>query len=177
MLSSEDKCDLINELFSQYRQKMYKQALSMVEKPEDAEDMLQIAFLKIIRHLEKISRMPAEGREGYLIKAIKRICFDYNKKKKKCTYISDIDESVIDVGSLVTDAAVLNMSVNEIKEALNDLSERDRNILYFKLFEGYKAKDIAEKLKIPTRNINVYIKRANDRLLKVLRKRGITNDF
>lgn len=63
------------------------------------------------------------------------------------------------------------------KEALNDLSERDRNILYYKFFEGYAAKDIAKMLNIPKININVYIKRAHDRLIKILRKRGITNDF
>lgn len=137
--------------------------------------MLQKTFLNITRHLEKISQISAECREGYLIKAVKNICLDHIRKRSR--YISDIKEPMIDAGSSIADAAVLKMSVKEIKEALNDLSERDLNILYYKFFEGYAAKDIAKMLNIPKININVYIKRAHDRLIKILRKRGITNDF
>lgn len=176
MSGSEEYDKLISELFSKHRQMMYKMAFVILKNPVDAEDAVQIAFIHISKHTENISQRSDKDREGYLIKTIKNVCHDLIRSKKR-TQASDIDEIEISSGSSVEDTAISVITVENIKEALSELSERDRDILYFKMFKNYAPKEVAKELHISERNISVYIERARKRLIEVLRKRGITNDF
>lgn len=176
MSGIEDDDKLISELFSKYRQMMYKMAFAILKNSVDSEDAVQIAFVHISEHPENISQRSDKGREGYLIRTVKNVCRDLIRSKKR-TVTSDIDEIEISSCISVEDTAISEITIEEIKKALSKLSERDRDILYFKLFKGYAPKEVAKELHISERNISVYIERARKRLIEVLRKRGITNDL
>lgn len=167
---------LINELFKKYKQMMYKEALSIVKNPVNAEDAVQSAFVRVCANIENILQRSPKDREGYLIKTIKSVCCEFLKSEER-RRSSNIEELEISTGNSVEDTAILNMTAEEIKDSLKCLSPRDRDILYFLLFMDYAPKNIARILRISERNINTYISRARKRLIKVLRKRGITNDL
>lgn len=76
----------------------------------------------------------------------------------------------------VEQEAVENVTVEEIKTALRELSERDYSILYPYLFEHLKPKEIAAKLGISENSIYVYIKRARKHFMKILKRKGIDYD-
>ena len=171
---SDDK--LISELFTEYRQMMFKIAMGILCNDFNAEDAVQETFLHISSNLKRVSEIPADDRVRHITEIVKNICYDQIRSKNR-RQVCNIDEFELSTGKSVEDEAMSALTVGEIKNALNELSERDSDILYFFLFMDYAPKDIAKSLGISERNISMYITRARKRLIKILRKRGVTNDF
>lgn len=167
---------LLSELFTEYRQMMFKIAFSILRNNADAEDAVQETFLHISNNFERVSEIPVDDRVRYITKIVKNVCYDQIRIKKR-RQVCNIEEFEIRTGNSVEDEALSALTVDEIKSALNDLSKRDNDILYLLLFMDYAPKDIAKSLGISERNISMYIIRARKRLIKALRKRGVTNDL
>lgn len=167
---------LLSELFTEYSQMMFKTAYGILQNNADAEDAVQETFLHICNNLERISNIPVDDRGRYIIEIVKNVCYDQIRSKSR-RQVCNIDEFEISTGNSAEDEALLALTVDEIRSALNELSERDSDILYFLLFKDYAPKDIAKSLGTSERNISMYITRARKRLIKILKKRGVTNDL
>ncbi len=166
---------LIKEQFATYRDMMCKIAKDILCNDFLAEDAVQEAFLHIIKDPDKISRIPVENRGRYLNTVVKNACYDLLRSEKR-RHECNIDGLEICFNS-ADDEALSALTVEEIRNLLNELPEKDQEILYLYLFNDYDPKDIAEALNIPKRQIGTYLGRARKRLIKLLKERGITNDF
>lgn len=91
------------------------------------------------------------------------------KQRNEC----NIDDFEIFSGSF-DDEVLLALTVEEIRTLLNELPEREQEILYLYLFNDYAPKDIARILHIPKRQISTYLERARKRLIKLLAERGVS---
>ncbi len=171
--NTDDK--LLSGLFEEYKQMMFKIAMGILHNISDAEDAVQDAFVHIINNLKRFSRIPAGKRKAYLNKVVKNICYDRIRKEKR-RHECNIDDFDLCSGS-VDDEVFLALTVEEIRNLLNELPERDQEILYFYLFDDYPPKDIAKIMGIPQEQISTYIERARKQLIKLLKERGITNDI
>lgn len=167
---------LLSELFTEYKQMIFKTAFSFLQNNADAEDAVQETFLHISNNLERVSKIPVDDRARYIIEIVKNVCYDQIRSKSR-RQVCNIDEFEISSSNSTEDEALSALTVDEIRSTINELSERDSDILYFLLFKDYAPKDIAKSLGISERNISMYITRARKRLIKILRKRGVTNDL
>ena len=176
-MSKETDDKLISKLFAEYRQMMFKIAMGILHNKSDAEDVVQEAFLWIINNLDKIMQIPCCERGSYFASIIEHRAIDLCRKRQNHP-MDDIDVQVDLISNENIEEAVLSsLTVEEIKRALNELSKRDSEILYYLLFMDYAPKEIAKALGISGKNISMYITRARKRLIKVLKKRGITNEL
>ncbi len=167
--------DLLNELFKTYRNMMFKIAVGILCNDILAEDAVQEAFLHLIKDPDKILQIPVENRGHYLNTVVTNACNDLLRSKKRRRECN-IDE--LEVCSNSADDEVLSaITVEEIRNLLNELPEKDQEILYLYLFNDYTPKEIAEAMNIPKKQIGTYLGRARKRLIKLLKERGITNDF
>lgn len=175
-MSKETDDKLISALFAEYRQMMFKIAMGILHNKSDAEDVVQDAFLSIINNLDKISQIPCCERGFYFASIIKHRSIDIYRKR--CNHpTEDIEEQYeLSADERVEEKALSSVTVDEIKNAMNELSDRDYELLYLYLFKEMSPKEIAEALGIPDENIRVYIGRARKRFAKILRKRGINYD-
>lgn len=57
-MSKETDDKLITELFTQYRQMLFRIALGILHNSSDADDVVQNTFLWIINNLEKFHKYP-----------------------------------------------------------------------------------------------------------------------
>lgn len=166
-MSKETDNKLLNELFKQYRQMMFRIALGILHNEADAEDAVQDAFLAIINNFDKIFQIPCIEREFYFVTIIG------NKAKNKINKINrhpleDIEEhEEIFADHSVEEEADKNFLIKEIISALNELSDRDYSIMYLYVFDQMKPKEIAQELGISEKNIHTYIERAKKRLVKI----------
>lgn len=166
----------IKALFEAHRQMMYKKAFSILHNKSDAEDAVQNAFLSIINNIEKISKIPCNERVFYIVTIIEHAALDILKKQKRHS-AEDFFEHADAASVLYTEKEALdNIAVEEIKKALEELSDRDYSILFLYLFKEMKPKEIAGELGISENNARVRIKKARERLIKILRKRGFDYD-
>ena len=172
--SDEDK--LISELFAEYKQMMFKVAFGILHNEADAEDAVQNSFLWIINNLDKISQIPCYERGNYFATIIEHRSIDiYRKRVNHPT--ENLDE-LFDLGSdeSIEEKALSNVTVEEIKSAMNELSDGDYEMLYLYLFKQMRPKEISEAMGISENNIRTYIQRARKRFVKILHKRGIDYD-
>lgn len=165
--------ELIEELFQTYRGMMFKIAMSILHNESDAEDAIQDAFLWVINNFSKISQIPCYERQFYFVNITKHKSIDIWRKRKRHP-VEDIDEHFeIEGENSTEESAFSNITVEQIKDALSEMSDSDYDLLYLYLFEEKSPKEISQIFGISGKTVRVYIQRAKERLAEILRKRGI----
>ena len=92
---------LISELFTEYRQMMFKIALGILHNKSDAEDVIQNAFMWIINNLDKITQIPCNKRASGFINKGKSVYLAgknvYDDMEQLGVFESDMTEAILDV--------------------------------------------------------------------------------
>ena len=168
---------LICELFSKYRQMMFKIAFGIFNNKSDAEDIVQDSFLWIIDNFDKISQIPCNKRACYFANITEHLSLNaINKQRTHPT--DDIDEHA-DISSdiFVEKKAVDKITIDEVKQIIRTLSEIDRLMLRLYLFEGRNYKEISRIAGISEGNARICVYRARKRLAKLLKEQGIDYEY
>ena len=175
-MPDNSEMELIKGLFEAYKQIMYKTALGILHNSSNAEDAVQNAFLWMIDNFDKVEQIPRSEMALYFTYITKHISIDlYRKQISHRT--DDIDEHYeLESNRSVEDEALSKLAVEEIRAALDELSDRDYDLLYLYLFKEKSYKEIGEIMKIPEEYVRVYIQRARKRFIKILKKRGVIDD-
>jgi RNA polymerase sigma-70 factor (ECF subfamily) len=155
------------ELYKLYAKAMYNVALRIVNDDDEAEDVLQEAFLDAFTRLESFR---AETTFGLWLKQIV-INKSINQLRKRKAEFVNLDG--VDVPDEVAqDEEELKYQVNEIKEAVAKLPDGYRVVLTLYLFEGYDHEEISHILKISENTSRSQYMRAKTKLNSLLEKRG-----
>lgn len=171
-----ENLELINKLFEEYEQMMYDVALSILLNKSDAEDVVQEAFSWLINNTEAVSDFSDNEKRFYLAGMVKHISLNYIKKKKRhpIENINEYEELASNYS--VEETALDNIMIDEIKQALRELSASDYSLMYLYLIMQMKPSEIAKELKIPEKNIRSQVRYAKKRLIKILKRRGFNYD-
>lgn len=129
------------DLYDRYKDAMYTIAYRITGSYEEAEEVLQDAFLSIFRNLGQFRR---ESTLGAWIKTI--VTRTALKKIKKKVYFDPIEdhhqrEEFIDWGAT-------RLDVDYLEKAINQLPEGYRAVFVLVEIEGYPHKEIAKMLNI-----------------------------
>lgn len=147
---------------------MYNVSLRIVNKEDDAEDILQEAFLDAFTRLDTFRGETTFGlwlKQIVINKSINQL------RKRKAEFVS-IDG--VDIADVVDNTEEdLQYKVNEIKEALTRLPDGYRVVLTLYLFEGYDHEEIAHILKISEATSRSQYMRAKLKLNGLLEKKGV----
>lgn len=71
------------ELYKKYQQTMYYTAYRILQNVDDAEDVVQTAFLRIINHLDDIDENDEPKTKSYVSIITQNLAFDVYRKKKR----------------------------------------------------------------------------------------------
>ena len=147
-----EQCKLNNrkaqlQLYNQYCNGMYIVANRFLKDANDAEDVVQEAFIKAF---SKLHQYKAEVTFGAWLKRIvvnKSIDF-LKSKNQRLVELNEVHLKVIDTTHddkwLVDDAITLN----DVKKAINNLPDKYRYVVMLYLIEGYDHQEISEILTI-----------------------------
>lgn len=174
-MKTDDK--LISELFSQYKQMMYKIALGILHNRSDAEDVIQSSFLWIINNLDKISQIPCNKRACYFANITEHLSLNLINKQRAHPTDSIDEHEEIRSDISVEKMSVGRITIEEIKQIIRTMSESDRLILRLYLFEGRSYKEISEIAGISEGNARICVYRARKRLVKLMREQGIDYEY
>ncbi|MFL0352382.1 RNA polymerase sigma factor [Xanthomarina sp. GH4-25] len=135
------------QLYNQYCQGMYVVAKRFVKHNAEAEDVVQDAFIKAFSKLHQYQAEVTFG--AWLKRIVINTSIDALKSKnQRLVELEEVHLKVIDAKEddkwLVDDAITLE----EIKEAMSNLSEKYRYVVMLFLIEGYDHQEISEILKI-----------------------------
>lgn len=146
MLDSVEEKNMMEQLYRNYSQFMYKTAYTILKNAADAEDAVQEAFMRVAKCLSKMDEVNSPKTKSYLFIITKNAAIDiYNEKKKiKTTSEEWLEEDVQDIFS---DNILENYNFQFIVEQLKQLSPKYRDVLMLTI-QGYGAEEVAKVLHI-----------------------------
>ena len=161
------------QLYNQYCNGMYIVAKRFVKDAQDAEDVVQEAFIKAFTKLHQFKADVTFG--AWLKRIVVNKSIDFLKsKKQRLVELDEVHIKVIDMASdnkwLVNDA----MTLNDVKRAINKLPNKYRYVVTLYLIEGYDHQEISEILNISEVASRTQLYRGKSKLqeLLTLKKHG-----
>lgn len=128
------KIHLFDELIKKYYEKVYYYCYRHVDNKQAAQDLTQEVFMKVIKSIGSYKHY---GKfENYLYVIAGNLCKDFYKKESQ--YIL----KEIETGSSEEELSKLENKII-IKEMLDNLPEKEREIIILRFYHDLKIKDIA----------------------------------
>lgn len=135
------------QLYNQYCDGMYSVAIRFLKDADDAEDVVQEAFIKAF---SKLNQYKAEVTFGAWLKRIvvnKSIDF-LKSKKQQLVELDEVHLKVVDTSEDDKWSVEDVITLNDVKKAINSLPEKYQYVVMLYLIDGYDHQEISEILNI-----------------------------
>lgn len=154
--------NLFEQLYLSYRDLLFYVAYSILHDIPTAEDAVQQAFMRVLRHLDKIEGPDCPKTRNFLVIIVKNIAINlYHARRKRDTV--SFDEVDGWVGAPRDEIAEME-SAQRLSDLMKRLPESYRDALMLRYDNGYSCAEIAQLLGISEENVRKRIQRARARL-------------
>lgn len=147
------------QLFDRYQTKIYNYVYSIAGSVEDAQDVTQEAFIKVLQALPKIDR--ELNFSAYLYRTAHNLAIDAVKARKRFASPEALDFELD--SSLYADperATLLKEQQTDVRKAAFELSDDHRAILTLREIEDLSYAEIGSVLDMPKNTVGVLLSRA-----------------
>ena len=153
------------QLFDSFSRKMMGICLRYTKDVEDAQDVLQIGFVKVF---EKLHLFNNEGSlEGWIRKVLVNTALDQIRKNKK--FDDNVDLSKVDYSMATENENVLDqLSANDLLKIIQAMPTGFRTVFNLYAIEGYSHQEIADQLNISINTSKSQYSRARVYLQKII---------
>ncbi len=153
------------ELFyKQYFPQMFPTALRYTSSKEDAHEIINTAFLKVINGISKYKN---DNFGGWVRTIVKRTAIDYcrkfNYKNIQTVEILEVDERSYNM-------AMDSLAIEEIMKLIQELPDASRTVFNLFVFEDLKHDEIADKLGISKGTSKWHVANARKFLMEKIQK-------
>jgi RNA polymerase sigma factor (sigma-70 family) len=161
------------ELYRLYHAAMYNTTLRIVRDPDDAEDVMQEAFLKAFLKLRSYRGEVSFG--AWLKRIVLNKSLDFLRLKRDRISLDEVNEAEIreEEPEEVIDVAY---EADAIKRAIFALPEGYRIVLSLILLEGYDHEEVSVILGISNATSRTQYHRAKKKLIELLKETEKDND-
>ncbi|MFD0797045.1 RNA polymerase sigma factor [Maribacter chungangensis] len=156
------------QLYRQYCDGMYVVAMRFLCNSDDAEDVLQDAFINAFQNIHQFSGEVSFG--AWLKRIVVNKCIDFLKSRKQRLlpleeeYMQIVDDNDWSVGPEIT--------INEVKQAIQKLPDKYRYVVLMYLLEGFDHKEISQVLGLTETASRTRLLRGKGYLKSVLTRKG-----
>lgn len=171
-----------DELMKRYQQKIFGYLLRSVRNYEDAEELTLEVFFKAYRALG--SWEPKAKFSTWLYTIASNLSIDYHRSKaRQPVYILE-DEEIIETKLVATDISSNPEKQLEdkergrlIREAVDELSAKQKTVFMLARYEGMQIKEVAETLGMAEGTVKIHLHRAIKKLQTLLRPLWENNEI
>ncbi len=169
-----------SKLMERYQKRAYAVAIGMMHSRDDAMDVVQDAFIKVHRHLDRF-----QGQSSFytwLYRIVVNLCIDARRKKARSrtdqldetlpedhARASELDVSPVRPGTNPGQNATDRQLGGHIQAALERLSENHRTILVLREVDGLSYDELAKILNISMGTVMSRLFHARQNMQKHLR--------
>ena len=154
------------ELIRRYQDLLYRHAERMTGRADDAEDVVQAAFIKAHRSLRRCRDPERVG--AWLFRIGANACKDFLKSRRRTAVSMDeVPALPAEDGNPERDAELGNIR-DDIDRALHRLPDEQREAFLMKHVEGWSYTDMAECLGVSIPALKMRVHRARDELQVLL---------
>lgn len=161
--------ELFRTIYSQYYSKLCVFADSILKDEDEAEEIVQRIITKLWEQRNKFDTI--ENIKSYLFRSVKNHCMNtITHKKIEDKYKSEAWVELKNLELKAIESDVTKKIEEQLHEAITNLPDKCQEILKMSKFDGYKNKEIAEKLDISVKSVEAYITKAFSILRNTLNK-------
>ena len=147
-------------LLEQYTPVVYRFCIRMMGNEQDARDITQDVFVKVLRHLPKYDRRWAF--KTWVFTIARNTCLDEFRRRKRRGEVAETE--VVATGPSPLDEVDRKMTADQLTAALQDISPMYREVIVLHHLENRKFAEISQMLDIPMGTVMNRIFRARQRL-------------
>jgi RNA polymerase sigma-70 factor (family 1) len=159
--------DAFSDIFTIFYKDMVCFAYSFIHELHASEDIVQDTFVKLWEDHEKLN--VTVSLKSILLKTIQNKCIDWHRHKK---IVNNHSDYIIDNSPLYEydiDNYMLRSELEgKIEKAISDLPEKFKEAFEMNRYDGLKYQEIAAKLNVSVRTVEVRISRALELLRESL---------
>ncbi len=150
---------------------VYSIAMSLLHDPDDAADLTQDAFIRMLRSLH--TYRGETKLTTWLYRLVVNLAIDRLRRRGVPAISLDADESAVDVPSASpADDVPLTVERGEearlVRDAVARLPDAQRLALTLHYFEDLRYEDIADVMGVPLNTVKSHIRRGKERLAVLL---------
>lgn len=153
------------EIYLRYRNLMYHVAYGILQNPQDAEDAVHNAFIKIAENLEKLSEAECPKTKSFCVTVVENKAIDLYRRKHRFSFLP--------LEELPPDAAAVYSGPNRVAQCIGKLPRKYRQVLVLRYLHGYSSNETAQILDLTEANVNKIQQRAKQKLQQLCREEGI----
>lgn len=153
-------------LFNEHHRKVLLSAYRVTGNIQDAEDVLQSVFLRLLSRPEKLAM--AENSAGYLCKSAINGSLDLLRSRKR-NQTEMLNEEILPSTQGAADTEVKQTEQRlQLRTALLSLDQRAAEVFALRVFEDFSNAEIAVVLDTTTNSVGVTLHRARAKLQEIL---------
>jgi RNA polymerase sigma factor (sigma-70 family) len=173
----EKKAWAMQPLYERYSHLLYSLAYRVVTDTQVAEDLLQETFLAVWRNASSYSSQSGLVR-SWLISIIHHRAIDYLRSMRRRGGVNkvpleDIEHEESMAVPDVWNEAWLAIQGAQVRTALIQLSQEQRNVIELAYFKGWTHSEIAEGCQIPLGTVKARMRLGLARLRRILQEMGV----
>jgi RNA polymerase sigma-70 factor, ECF subfamily len=135
-------------------------AFYYLSDPAEAEDVVQEAFLRLLKSAP--SYRPTSRFRTYFSRIVVHLCLDFRAKKHPVYYEAMPEH--IDTGGNPEVLLQKKETVNELRQAIADLTATQRMVFILRHLEGFSYSEIAEAMNISPKAVDSLLQRGRQAL-------------
>ena len=174
--------DAFDDLMKRYKGQIYAYLLRSVKNYEDAEELTIEVFFKAYRALD--TWKPQARFSTWLYKIAHNLSIDFHRaKSRRQTYSLDDDEFVLEEPTAGDMWSNPEWEIEEkdrhrvIREAIDQLSPKQKAVFILNRYQGLQIKEITEVLGMAEGTVKIHLHRAVKKLQTLLLPLWETNDI
>ncbi len=174
---ADKKVWAMEPLYDRYSHLLYSLAYRVVTDNQVAEDLLQETFFAVWRNASSYSAQSGLVR-SWLISIIHHRAIDYLRSLRRRggankVPLEDIEHEESMAVPDVWDEAWLDIQGAQVRTALLQLSQEQRNVIELAYFKGWTHSEIAEGCQIPLGTVKARMRLGLARLRRILQEMGV----
>jgi RNA polymerase sigma-70 factor, ECF subfamily len=168
-LQTHTEDDALAALVTEYASTLYRVAFSVLRNPADAEDAVQEAFLRVLRHRDTLAEV--RDRRVWLIRIVWNIVLDRKRRAKTRPETDDVAElaRVLPSNGLSAEQiAAASQHHTHVLACVEQLPAKEREVLLLSAFEELSSVEIATVLGITESSVRSRLFRARNLMAGLL---------
>lgn len=171
--------DAFRDLVDLYKDRIYSLAFRMLGSREDAEDVAQETFIRFYTHMHRYNE--AYHLSTWLFRIANNLSIDrlrrFKKNKKELSLDAEIHgsegialyDAIHDQSPTPEQKAITNEVEIRVREAIESLAPKYRNIMLLKYIEDMSVQEISQIVDLPEATVKTRLHRGREALRKKLR--------
>jgi len=148
--TAEQRAGIVADLFEQSKESLFRYALTLAKTIDRADDLVQEAFLRALRHAGTLERMNRHQRDAWLKRVVRHRFFDEERGRKR-------DQAAVIERVRRAKQPLYVEHAPALEDIIERVPERYRTVIEMRYRLGLNSREIGLALGIPSGTVRSHL--------------------